>query len=144
MQTRPTLTIVYWPTWRSLSLVARLVSGAPVCVTVFFCLHSESNFNTWQDLPQSTAILSILLFMSYSCRGLQLCCWQGGECLALVWVIRATNSTEREAQHKSLCVCVCVRISHMLLYVNALCLCASASSQSLTVQRCAHYSTAGT
>lgn len=45
--------------------------AVPLYVWLCFCLHSESNFNTWQDLPQSTAILSILLFMSYSCRGLQ-------------------------------------------------------------------------
>lgn len=100
--------------------------AVPVFVWLFFCLPSVSNFNTWQDLPQSTAILSIFLFMSYSCRGLQWCRWQGVECLALVWVIRATNSTEREAQHKSLCVClpshicscmwlfcVCMRQSHL-------------------------------
>lgn len=42
--------------------------------------------------------------MSNSCRGLQCCCWQSEAALALVWVIRTTNSTENEAQHKSLCV----------------------------------------
>lgn len=37
----PTFTIIYWPTWRSLSLVARLVSTLSVCVTVcFFCQRS--------------------------------------------------------------------------------------------------------
>lgn len=47
--------------------------------------------------------------MSYSCRGLQWCCWQGGKCLASVWLIRATDCTGRR-------VCLCSVISHALPY----------------------------